>query len=219
MTKIKGAMTAKEFIEGVQNDKRYQDRLRENQNRNRLAQEISRAEDDLVVADLKEAGVNVGSVWDLVNTSGGYPTAIPIISSHLNRGYSLKYLDGLVRALTVPEARGIAWNDLDRLLHERKLELIEHGPHPLATILHALGLLCVERDLAGALAILGDRSFGKIRVALVDNLKLGRVSVESLLLAEKFEPDPEIKNEYEKFLRRLRNSKIDSAPSVKPKPA
>lgn len=68
-----------------------------------------RAEEELMVADLRRAGYPVKeSVYELVNTAGSYPQAIPVLVNHLKRPYSNQIKEGIVRALTVREARGIA---------------------------------------------------------------------------------------------------------------
>jgi len=66
--------------------------------------------------DLHAAGVEVSDVWDLVNTRRPYPVAIPVLMDwleHLDErmdsaweGEQLR--EGLVRALTVREARPTA---------------------------------------------------------------------------------------------------------------
>jgi hypothetical protein len=40
-----------------------------------------------VVADLRAAGINVESVWDLVNDKDTYAPALPILLNHLQRSY------------------------------------------------------------------------------------------------------------------------------------
>src|SRR5262245_12287422 len=69
--------------------------------------ESRRAEIPLV-AELRAAGVQVQSVWDLVNTRVPYPAAIPILLEHLERPYPGMLKEGIARALAVPEARH-AW--------------------------------------------------------------------------------------------------------------
>ena len=39
-----------------------------------------------IVKDLRDAGYEVSSVWDLVNTSVPYPDALPVLLAHLQRG-------------------------------------------------------------------------------------------------------------------------------------
>lgn len=55
-----------------------------------------------VVAELRGAGVQVDSVWDLVNTSDPYHAALPILMDHLERGgYPERVMESLGRALAV----------------------------------------------------------------------------------------------------------------------
>ena len=82
-----------------------------------------RIDEEPVIADLAAAGFEVGSVWDLVNTNKSYPAAIPVLLDHLARPYHHRIREGIIRALTVKEARGIAGNDiLDALRSEADSE-------------------------------------------------------------------------------------------------
>jgi hypothetical protein len=67
-----------------------------------------RREEVPLIDDLAKVNVIVGSVWDLVNDKRPYPGAIPVLVGHLGRRYSIPIVEGIARALTVPEARGIA---------------------------------------------------------------------------------------------------------------
>lgn len=58
--------------------------------------------------ELKVLGLNISSVWDLVNTSQSYPNAISILINHLSRPYHRRNKEGMVRALAVKEAKGVA---------------------------------------------------------------------------------------------------------------
>jgi hypothetical protein len=69
-----------------------------------------------IVADLNTAGVRVGSVWDLVNTSEPYPDALPVLMSHLERGgYPDRVMESLGRALAVKPS--VAWWDEIKALY------------------------------------------------------------------------------------------------------
>jgi hypothetical protein len=59
--------------------------------------------------DLAKIGI-YADIWDLVNTSASYPDAIPILVKHLSRPYHHRNKEGIVRALAVKEAKGIANN-------------------------------------------------------------------------------------------------------------
>ncbi|MGB4415556.1 MAG: HEAT repeat domain-containing protein [Paludibacter sp.] len=75
----------------------------------RIALEAAYAEDEKPLIDaLVEAGLNVTSSWDLVNTKSSYKVAIPILVEHLPKPYHIKNKEGIVRALAVKEAKGVA---------------------------------------------------------------------------------------------------------------
>lgn len=67
------------------------------------------AEQTQLLEDLKEVGFNGKSIWDFVNSHEPYPEAIPVLLEHVQRvpTYSETTLTGLIRALTVKEARGL----------------------------------------------------------------------------------------------------------------
>lgn len=62
--------------------------------------------------ELKEAGVEIESPWDFVNSKEPYPQAIPILIKHLAEEYNLRSKEGIVRALATKEAKGIACRPL-----------------------------------------------------------------------------------------------------------
>lgn len=61
-----------------------------------------------------EAGLEVSSIYDLVNTSIPYPKAIPVLLRLLPDVTDERIKEGVVRALTIKEARGIAAKPLIR---------------------------------------------------------------------------------------------------------
>ncbi|CUU37284.1 HEAT repeats [Armatimonadetes bacterium DC] len=70
---------------------------------------LQETEDAHVVNALrKQAGMKVTSVWDLVNMKVPYPEAIPVLLEWLPKVRHPKVKEGIVRALTVKEARGVA---------------------------------------------------------------------------------------------------------------
>lgn len=82
-------------------------RLREiNQARRKERAERSarlREEEKPIVSDLRQEGLDVESIWDLVNTSKQYPKVIPILLRHLSLPYSDRTREGIARSLAVPE--------------------------------------------------------------------------------------------------------------------
>lgn len=98
-------MNATEFIAQLQRDKEYQakDAAFEAELQERVR--ALRVAEQPIVADLRAAGVEVDSVWDLVNTSDPYPAALPVLMDHLERGgYPDRVMEGLGRAMGVEPA-------------------------------------------------------------------------------------------------------------------
>jgi hypothetical protein len=73
------------------------------------------ADQQALVDDLAAVGIRVRTIWDLVNDSAPYPRAVPVLMSWLQRIDELpagdnrdRLREGLVRALSVKEARPVA---------------------------------------------------------------------------------------------------------------
>jgi len=114
----KQPITAAELLARLADNPDYQRKLREQESqRERLATELAADEADLV-AEIRDSGVDVQSVWDLVNTNGRYRPAIPILVKHLNVAHHPRTIPGIARALTTPEAKGIAFTPLVKLFQE-----------------------------------------------------------------------------------------------------
>lgn len=106
MRKHAKTMTAAEFIAKRQNDPEWVAADKEREEKSRARGERLRAEEAPMLADLRAAGWEVESIWDFVNTRDSYPTAVPVLAAHLDRSYDPWTREGIIRALTVPEARG-----------------------------------------------------------------------------------------------------------------
>ena len=111
---------ATEFLSELQRDPEHQRMVlaaeAERLERERQLDEAERP----IVAELGEVGVQVTSVWDLVNTSDPYPAALPVLMDHLERGgYPELVMQGLGRALGVRPAV-VFWDRLKMCwLHAR----------------------------------------------------------------------------------------------------
>ena len=108
--KLSKSMSAGELMSRLQSDPEW---VRKNAEReaNRITiakqrREEVREEETPLLADLVAVGINVESIWDLVNTKSAYPAAIPILSEYLQRVKHPRLREGIARALTVREARG-----------------------------------------------------------------------------------------------------------------
>ena len=66
-------------------------------------------EEKKIISAMGKAGVVVEDVFDLVNTREPYPEAIPVLINLLEEGINHRRLkDGIIRALGVKEAKGVA---------------------------------------------------------------------------------------------------------------
>lgn len=65
-------------------------------------------EEQLIVAELADAGIQVASIWDLVNEKSSYAPAIPVLMRHLQLPHHLEIREGIARSLAVREAQGEA---------------------------------------------------------------------------------------------------------------
>jgi len=118
---MKKEVRAAELMARLNTDPNYLGRRSERDEavRRRVA-ENEKAEAPLV-QDLRDAGAQVSSVWDLVNTKTPYPQLLPILFAHLDRPYPPRVREGIVRALAVPESRS-RWDELvNRYLAETDL--------------------------------------------------------------------------------------------------
>jgi HEAT repeat protein len=67
------------------------------------------SESEKIKHELEKIGIRVSNIYDLVNTRQAYPEAIPVLIGLLQQGIADKRLhEGVVRALAVKEAKGLA---------------------------------------------------------------------------------------------------------------
>jgi len=142
-----------------------------------------RAEQAVLLADLRKAGCNIESIWDLVNTSERYPEAIPILLRHLRLPYSDRTLEGIARSLAVPEvAVSNAWPDLVEAYRKAPM-----GKGPIAPgetreyelgakdgLACALAASVTDDRLTDLIALANDRSLGDSRLLLLSALRKRR---------------------------------------------
>lgn len=203
MTKPKrppGWMTAAEHRAWLREAGQYEafvDRQRQqDEERQKRAAEWRRAEAPLV-EELRNAGYSVESVWDLVNTPGSYPTAVPILLAHLSRPYPGRVREGIARALAVPEAKSEGWETLTRLFREEQEEQAKDG---LAV---AIAGAADDEVIDEVIALARDESLGASRVILLHALEHSRDRRARAALME-FGAHPNLGAESRAILRRLK---------------
>jgi hypothetical protein len=109
-------VTSAELMARLQSDPEWVRRNAEREARHREFTALLARDERPIVDELVAAGHRIQSVWDLVNTSESYPAAIPILIKHFQGNYHPRVIQGIIRALTVKEARPAAGRPiLDRL--------------------------------------------------------------------------------------------------------
>jgi hypothetical protein len=167
-------------------------------------EDISEAEIPLV-EDLRRVGVDVNSVWDLVNSSKSYTAALPVLLGHMHKPYPEKIREGIFRALAVPEAR-IGWHEL-LAIFEKKEKGYDGRIRWVVAV--ALGATADDSVLKDLLEIVGNLKNGFDRAALLpalfkSNSAQARTALDGLLA------DPEIGKEVKRLRRITRKNAINS---------
>ena len=115
-----------------------------------------------VVEALREVGVEVSSVYDLVRADRRYPSAIPVLLRFLSENLETNVKEGIVRALTVKEARGIAGKPLIK-----EFQRIA-GSSPLKWVIgNALEEAADDSVFEDIVRLVRDKSHGESRQMLV----------------------------------------------------
>ena len=164
--------------------------------RNERARVLSEAE-QAIVADLRNAGFKVGSVWDLVNTSEPYAAALPVLMKHFDRGgYHERVMESLGRALAVKPSVAF-WERL----RDRWLQARDPGEEDGAAV--ALAACATEAQLDDLIEFLSVEERGESRIYFIRPIlkvggERGREVVEGL------RADPVFGKEATALLRRRR---------------
>lgn len=177
--KRSGGISAAELMAQLQSDQEYQRKVQAAEAERQVGvQELRRAEQP-VVADLRSAGVQVDSVWDLVNTAEPYPAALPVLIEHLERGgYPDRVMESLGRALAVKPAVAF-WDRLKALYQAPRSPGEQEGT---AVALAASATKAQLDDLVGFLSMegRGQSRIYFIRPILAVGGARGREIVEAL---------------------------------------
>ena len=177
--KSSGPISATELMAQLQNDPEYQRKMQAAEaERQARAEEFRRAEQP-IVSDLRAAGLEVDSVWDLVNTAVPYPAALPVLLKHLQLGgYPGRVMESLGRALAVKPAVHF-WDTL------RELYLKAHGRGEEEGLAVALAASATSEQLDALIDLVGDDSLSDLRIHFLGAIKRvggprGRAVLESL---------------------------------------
>ncbi|HEV3086950.1 MAG TPA: hypothetical protein VGX96_06955 [Candidatus Elarobacter sp.] len=124
---------------------------------------MERADTEIVEKLRSECGLSVTSIDDLVNTKERYKEAYPALLQLLNRDYPIRIREMIVRSLTVPDARDIAFDRLVKMYAE---------PEHVVTS-RAIGYESYRSALANAISVLANRADREIIKQLAQDHKYG----------------------------------------------
>lgn len=190
-----GSKTAAELIAELEADPDYVARRDEAESQRQRSQiEWRRAEAPLT-EQLRQAGFEVDSAWDLVNTSSPYPEALPILLAHLGRPYPDRVREGIARALAVRDAK-FAWGDLIKLYRHEKV-----GTGAKDGLAVALAAASDDSSVDDVIALARDPVHGDSRLLLLRGLARSRVP-EAHSALEEFTQDPVLGEEASALLKR-----------------
>lgn len=175
-------VTAAELLAQLQSDPDFVAR-REEQDRAIEAKAAElQIEEMPLIADLRAAGYDVTSVWDLVNSSRNYAEAIPLLLSHLARSYSSSIREGIARALGAASVIDHWAELLDRYKSE-------DDPRVKDGLAAALAAIADDSEIDSVLALVRDPTNGPSRLLLLRALARSRtLEARETLLALRSEP-------------------------------
>jgi hypothetical protein len=161
----KKSISAEELMARLNADSRFnaERQLREDQHRVREAQ--NREAESSLVEELRQAGFEIESCWDLVNSSKPYPAAFPILLSHLKKPYPPAIREGIARALAVPDARSIGWSVLTRMFRIEQVQRVRDG------IAAAIAAMADDDVLDEIIELVEDAEHGPSRLLLLSALE------------------------------------------------
>lgn len=125
-----------------------------------------------LIDELADLDIKINSIWDLVNSKSKYPKAIPILMKYLPLVKYVRNKEGIVRALTVPEAKGL----VVPLLVKEYLQLPIDKENLRWAIGNTIYTTITEDDVESILPIVLDKTNGTSRQMFV--AALGKVKLE-----------------------------------------
>lgn len=118
-----------------------------------------------LTSELSSVGVSE-DVWGLVDTATSYVPAIPVLIKHLREPYHWRNKEGIVRALAVKEAKGIA----SKAVLEEYRKIPKDDYHYPWVFGNTMTVIATEQDVADLANIVLDRNNGDSRESFVEAL-------------------------------------------------
>jgi len=137
MSKNKGSIGAWDLMQKLKQDPKWVAQDKARQEKHKAFDDMLAANEAPILKDILAAGLEIDSVWDLVNTGYSYPEAIPVLLKHLHKDYHHRIREGMIRALNTAEARGLA---SDVILEDLQKEKDPNFRFVLANTLHGVAV-------------------------------------------------------------------------------
>jgi hypothetical protein len=166
----------------------------------RLRQAIADAEAEApVVEALRKCGLDVDSVWRLVNMPNTYDHAIHVLADQLQRPYPDRVLEGVARAMAIPAAREV-WNEMISVFRAWNDPTAFGAKAGLANAIAAAADDSVIEDV---IQLIQERQHGDNRALLLTALGRSRDPNAHRALEESM-VEGSLRHEAERQLRRVR---------------
>lgn len=165
-----------------------------------LARELRVAQRPLIAA-LREVGVDVEDVYELVNAQWSDRRAIPVLVEHLRRDYPPRVLEGVARALARRDAAPY-W----QYLVEAYKNSTEVGAQQGAAC--AVAAAAAHEHVHALLMLIADESLGSSRVLLLP--ALGRLGDDGVVepFLERLTQHPVMRREAASTLRKRKSRRV-----------
>jgi hypothetical protein len=190
MVKITKNMTVEEVVHQLEADPEYARRKAERERKFQEREAQSRVVQKALLEDLAKAGVNIATVWDLVNTSSPYPSALPILLEHLQKPYPDEEREGIARALAVRATRSIGW----QILVDEFCKTDVSNKRVKDALAVALGEASDDSVLTELISIARDKRHGESRVLLLSGIRRSKRPEAKKAIAE-LAKDPQLAKE------------------------
>lgn len=153
-----------------------------------------------LIDELADIDIKISSIWDLVNTKSKYPKAIPILMKYLPLVNYIRSKEGIVRALTVPEAKGL----VVPLLLKEYLQLSNDKENLKWVIGNAVNVTITKSEVEDIFPIVLNKENGLSRQMFVAALgKIKADNVKEVLLRLINDDDKVIRDEAKKALNKI----------------
>ena len=159
-------ITAAKLLKSLRHNPEFIRREQQDEQRRQELEGFFDAEERPLIQDLGQVGLKIKSVWDLVNSSQAYAQAIPVLLKHLKQPYHPKIKEGIIRALTVKEAVGVAAPPLVEAFRNITDPDTFVGQNLKWVIGNALSVVADEDVFESIVELVRDKRHGKARAML-----------------------------------------------------